>query len=57
VFHCKAEQVGILPLQDGRVRTAGSRIPNLSAGRTSFTSYPGTVGIPESNTPGLIGRS
>ncbi|TFV64277.1 arylsulfatase [Geodermatophilus sp. DF01-2] len=57
IFHREAERVGILPLRDARVRTARSRLPNLSAGRTSFTFHPGTVGIPESNAPRLLGRS
>ncbi|SEK70614.1 arylsulfatase [Blastococcus sp. DSM 46786] len=57
LFLREAGRVGILPLSDARVRTARSRMPNLAAGRTSFTFRPGAVGIPESNAPRLIGRS
>lgn len=58
LFEKEADRAGILPLQDARVRPRDQKpLPNLAVGRKSFTFYPGTVGIPESNAPRLIGRS
>lgn len=57
VFDDEAARVGILPLQDARVARATAPLPNLTRGRRSFTFYPGTVGVPESNAPRLVGRS
>ncbi|MFI0353522.1 arylsulfatase [Actinomadura sp. 9N407] len=55
IFEREAGRVGILPLRDARV--SRTRMPNLAAGRKSFTFYPGAIGIPESNAPRMIGRS
>ncbi|WP_327248716.1 sulfatase-like hydrolase/transferase [Streptomyces sp. NBC_01320] len=50
-----AERVGILPLHDARV--SRTPMPNLVEDRTSFTFHAGTVGIPESQAPRMVGRS
>ncbi|MFE7712949.1 sulfatase/phosphatase domain-containing protein [Streptomyces sp. NPDC057486] len=50
-----AERVGILPLHDARV--SRTPMPNLVEDRTSFTFHAGTVGIPESRAPRMVGRS
>lgn len=55
LFHQHAERVGIWPLRDARV--SRTRMPNLVEDRTSFTFHAGTVGIPESNAPRMLGRS
>ncbi|WP_110205979.1 arylsulfatase [Nocardioides daejeonensis] len=56
LFEDEAGRVGILPLQDARIRRPRT-LPNLSEGRTSFTFYEGMVGMPEEQAPRLVGRS
>lgn len=55
LFTEHAERVGILPLHDARV--SRTRMPNLVEDRTSFRFHAGTVGIPESQAPRMVGRS
>ncbi|WP_406385476.1 arylsulfatase [Streptomyces sp. NBC_01618] len=55
LFSEHAERVGILPLHDARV--SRTPMPNLVEDRTSFTFHAGTVGIPESQAPRMVGRS
>lgn len=55
LFDAEAERLGILPLRDARV--SRTRMPNLVEGRTSFTFYPGLVGMPEGQAPRFLGRS
>ncbi|MFE7353152.1 hypothetical protein ACFU8Q_08065 [Streptomyces sp. NPDC057543] len=55
LFTEHAEQVGILPLHDARV--SRTPMPNLVEDRTSFTFHAGTVGIPQSQAPRMVGRS
>lgn len=55
LFDAEAQRVGILPLHDARV--SRTRMPRLSEGRTSFTFHAGTVGVPESQAPRMLGRS
>jgi arylsulfatase len=55
LFTAEAERVGIWPLHDARV--SRTRMPRLAEGRTSFTFHAGTVGVPESQAPRLVGRS
>lgn len=55
LFDREAERVGILPLRDARV--SRTRMPRLAEGRTSFRFHGGTVGVPESQAPRMLGRS
>ncbi|MFS3128875.1 arylsulfatase [Nocardioides sp. Bht2] len=55
LFDTEATQLGILPLQDARIRRPG--LPNLVEGRTSFTFHAGMVGMPEGQAPRFVGRS
>lgn len=55
LFDREAERVGILPLRDTRV--SRTRMPTLTEGRTSFSFHAGTVGVPESQAPRMVGRS
>ncbi|HET7682686.1 MAG TPA: arylsulfatase [Marmoricola sp.] len=55
LFTAEAERVGIWPLHDARV--SRTRMPRLCEGRTSFTFHVGTLGVPESQAPRLVGRS
>lgn len=55
LFDREADRVGILPLRDARV--SRTRMPRLSEGRTSFTFHEGTIGVPESQAPRMLGRS
>jgi arylsulfatase A-like enzyme len=55
LFDQEAQRLGILPLRSSLdTRTP---MPNLSEGRTEFTYYAGTVGIPESQAPQFVSRS
>jgi arylsulfatase len=55
LFDREAGRVGILPLRDARV--SRTRMPRLTEGRTSFRFPGGTVGVPESQAPRMVGRS
>lgn len=58
LFLAQARKYNVLPLDD-RLLTrfdVGIR-PSLSAGRTKFTYYPGTVRVPEGSAPDLKNKS
>lgn len=56
-FHEEAARLGILPLRNALVEMQRAPLPSLRDGRTSVRFYPGAVGIPEREAPGLANRS
>lgn len=58
LWFVEAAKYNVLPLDDrlGARIDAGSR-PNLTAGRTTFTYYPGSVRLPEGSAPNVKGKS
>lgn len=58
LFDSEAEKYGVFPLDD-RFAERGNvpDRPTVSAGRTHFTYYPGTVRVPEGSAPNLKGKS
>ncbi|WP_341532057.1 arylsulfatase (plasmid) [Nostoc sp. UHCC 0302] len=58
LFLKEAQKHNVLPLDDRIVERFDVKIrPSLTRGRTTFTYYPGTVGIPEGSAPNLKNRS
>ncbi|MBD2411948.1 sulfatase-like hydrolase/transferase [Nostoc calcicola FACHB-3891] len=58
LFLKEAKKHNVLPLDDRLAERFDVKIrPNLTRGRTTFTYYPGTVGIPEGSAPNLKNRS
>lgn len=56
LFMQEAERNQVLPLR-GASSPAVSGLPSLSRGRTSFTYYPGMIGLPEAEGPRMFNRS
>jgi arylsulfatase len=54
-FWAEAARKNVLPIHPPEEGTEGR--PSLTAGRTSFTYYPGTTRIPENNAPHVVGHS
>ncbi|BAY60150.1 sulfatase [Calothrix brevissima NIES-22] len=58
LFLKEAKKHNVLPLDDRIAERFDVKIrPSLTRGRTTFTYYPGTVGIPEGSAPNLKNRS
>jgi len=57
LFEREAQRMGILPLRNALVALRDAPLPNLRAGRTSFTFHAGAMGIPEGNAPDIFNRS
>ncbi|MBH8574056.1 arylsulfatase [Nostocaceae cyanobacterium CENA369] len=58
LFLKEARKHQVLPLDDRTSERFDVKIrPSLTKGRTTFTYYPGTVGIPEGSAPNLKNRS
>jgi arylsulfatase len=58
LFLKEAQKHNVLPLDDRIGERFDVKIrPSLTRGRTTFTYYPGTVGIPEGSAPNLKNRS
>ncbi|MBD2165958.1 arylsulfatase [Calothrix membranacea FACHB-236] len=58
LFLKEAKKHNVLPLDDRIAERFDVKIrPSLTKGRTTFTYYPGTVGIPEGSAPNLKNRS
>lgn len=58
LFLKEAQKHNVLPLDDRIAERFDVKIrPSLTRGRTTFTYYPGTVGIPEGSAPNLKNRS
>ncbi|MBD2455833.1 sulfatase-like hydrolase/transferase [Nostoc sp. FACHB-87] len=58
LFLKEARKHQVLPLDDRIAERFDVKIrPSLTKGRTTFTYYPGTVGIPEGSAPNLKNRS
>lgn len=58
LFWAEAARYNVLPLDNSRVeRLDVSTRPSLTAGRTSFTFYPGMVRIPEGAAPDFKNKS
>ncbi|WP_414753451.1 arylsulfatase [Anabaena sp. CCY 9910] len=58
LFLKEAKKHKVLPLDDRIAERFDVKIrPSLTRGRTTFTYYPGTVGIPEGSAPNLKNRS
>ncbi|BAY37769.1 sulfatase [Nostoc sp. NIES-2111] len=58
LFLKEAQKHQVLPLDDRIAERFDVKIrPSLTRGRTTFTYYPGTVGIPEGSAPNLKNRS
>lgn len=58
LFLKEAKKHNVLPLDDRIVERFDVKIrPSFTRGRTTFTYYPGTVGIPEGSAPNLKNRS
>ena len=58
LFYSEAKKYNVLPLDNDRVmRLNPSNRPSLTAGRTSFTYYDGTVRVPEGVAPDMKNKS
>jgi hypothetical protein len=58
LFLAQARKYNVFPLDDRLLERFDVSIrPSVNAGRTTFTYYPGTIGIPEGSAPDLKNKS